>query len=399
LLPASLLSLDPTGPRTYAPRYLTGRDDVWIRHACDQYTDRLGFTVDELQVAWTQKVESLLIAEGATRQAVRGFKWLLDRHHETEVDSPVTPRELRKCVFESAARGLSLEAIAEAVSRHWCAVNIDDALYADRTQSQRVRGSRALNPIDLRYSYNLALVQGILLRSHNVRIAVSEHVRPVVRMAKLRGLIIAAVDDQAATILELSGPLALFRRTMMYGRALASFFPTLVSTPRFALTATAFVSNRIATVMVSHDDPLPRTHALPREFDSAVERALIRNLRRCSTHWQIVRESDVIRAGPHLFFPDFALQSGDLRIQVEIVGFYTADYLERKLCTLRAARTTHPFIVCIDESLNCGAISMPAEHVVLRYKKRVDAGVLLRAAEEIRQRTPPAPHVLRSTSL
>jgi predicted nuclease of restriction endonuclease-like RecB superfamily len=343
----------------------------------------LGLTVSELQAAWSQKVENTLIAEGAAKTAARGIKWLLDRHHETEVDSPVTPRALRTFVFESFAQGLSREAIADAASGRWGidAGALDAWLYADRANAQRVRAKKALNPIDLRYGYNLALVQGLLLRSHSVRIDLTEHVRPVVRMAKLRGLLVAVVDTKAGTCLEISGPLALFRRTAKYGHALASFFPTLVSTPQLSLTADAYVRDHLATITVSHDDPLPRTHALPRENDSTIERALVRDLRRLPTDWQLVRESEVIRAGPHLFFPDFALCRNDARVLVEIVGFYTADYLERKVQALRSARTRYPFIVCVDESLDCGEIAMSTEHGVLRFKKRVDAAALLRAAE------------------
>jgi hypothetical protein len=39
-------------------------------------------------------------------------------------------------------------------------------------------------------------------------------------------------------------------------------------------------------------------------------------------------------------------------------------------------------VVCIDDSLDCGSESIVSGEV-LRYRKRVDAGALLRAAERI----------------
>ena len=384
MLPAALLSLRSIGAETFAPRYLTSRDEVWVRRACGEYADRVGLSSASLAQSWDEVVEPALVAQGAQKTAVRGVKCLLDRAHDTVVDAAVNPQELRKFAFEAAASGMPRDAILAAAEARLKVLPgaFEEALYADRASAKRVCTSRALPGAgDLVRSYNLALVQGILQRSQSLRFALHEHVRPVVRLAKLRGLIVSILDGDAGH-LGISGPLSLFRRTSKYGHALATFFPTLVSIPRFTLVADCFFRERTVTVRVTHEDPLPRTHALPRECDSAVERALERDFRRLSTNWQLMRECDVVRAGKHMFFPDFTLNREGNRVLVEIVGFYTADYLQRKLRVLATAQTDLPFVVCIDESLDCGSVTMTTAHRVLRFRKRVDVRALLAAAED-----------------
>ena len=152
--------------------------------------------------------------------------------------------------------------------------------------------------------------------------------------------------------MDASGPLSLFRHTLKYGHALATFFPVLVSTPSFQLDARCTIKGDERRVVVRAGDPVPRTHAIPRDTDSAIARALVRDVRRMGT-WEIARETEVVRAGRRLFFPDFTLTRGAHRVLVEIVGYHTREYLECKTAALRAA-ADRKLIVCVEESLDCG---------------------------------------------
>ena len=99
----------------------------------------------------------------------------------------------------------------------------------------------------------------------------------------------------------------------------------------------------------------------------------------------IERETTALRAGRSVFFPDFRLVRGQDRVLVELVGFYTADYLENKLRKLQEARV-EGLIVCIDKTLACTDREVCAD-LVLRYSKRVDAEALLDAAERVALKT------------
>jgi predicted nuclease of restriction endonuclease-like RecB superfamily len=73
------------------------------------------------------------------------------------------------------------------------------------------------------------------------------------------------------------------------------------------------------------------------------------------------------------------LERGTDRVLVEIVGFWTPDYLERKLAQL-ATVTDAPMIVCLDETLACDS-SRIANADVLRFRRRLNPNALLEAAE------------------
>ncbi|HEX7600585.1 MAG TPA: DUF790 family protein, partial [Polyangiaceae bacterium] len=188
----------------------------------------------------------------------------------------------------------------------------------------------------------------------------------------------AELED--AIQVRVSGPLALFRRTVKYGRALARFFPCVVGSPGYTAIADCVQSGEVRRIEVRAGDPVRAPHRLPRETDSKIERALVRDLRRLDTPWRLVREDRVVRLdGGGLFFPDFSLVKGEDRVLVEVVGFYTADYLRRKTEALRA--TKEPCIVCVDGALDCGGEAFAGQ--VMRFEKRVDAAALVALAERM----------------
>lgn len=127
--------------------------------------------------------------------------------------------------------------------------------------------------------------------------------------------------------------------------------------------------------------PVHTTHKLPNDADSAVERKLMRDVKRAARGWIIKRETTALRAGTSVFFPDFMLVRGERQVLVEIVGYYTPEYLAAKLLKLRQAAIRN-FIVCIDESLACADEQLTADEV-LRYKRRVNATALLDAADRL----------------
>ncbi len=59
------------------------------------------------------------------------------------------------------------------------------------------------------------------------------------------------------------------------------------------------------------------------------------------------------------------------------MGFWTPDYVARKLALYRRARLSN-LILCIDEERNCAAADLPAGALVVRFRRRVDAAAVLR---------------------
>ena len=126
-------------------------------------------------------------------------------------------------------------------------------------------------------------------------------------------------------------------------------------------------------------DPVPPASE-PRRFDSKLEERFAREFLRAAPDWDLVREPEPIPAEGTLIFPDFALQhrrEPERRWLLEIVGFWTRDYLVEKLRRLRAAEIPN-LILCIDEDRNAGEGDVPRSAAVVPFRRRIYPAAVLR---------------------
>src|SRR5262249_33303169 len=136
------------------------------------------------------------------------------------------------------------------------ATTLEEALFSDLPGERRIAASEiALEPAELALRANLVVAQRLLFKATRVRLELEGNARTIVRHAKLRGLLGTVVPRRAPAdlasgsmsrdaLLELSGPLALFKRTILYGRALAELVPLLAWCDRFRLVADVIVEGR-----------------------------------------------------------------------------------------------------------------------------------------------------------
>ena len=390
LLPAKLLSYSARAG-AIVPHYLTARDEVWVREVLGELDAFAGKTAREVDVAF-EAVGGRACANGAAPRAVAGLRRVCSRIWGLRTEALIRPSLARRVVFELAAKTASrAEAIDDAArSLGVSSEALVASLFADRPNARRLVSPAVVpSSAEIVGLYNLALVQGLLLSATDVTVHARSHVRSVVRFAKLKGLLCTYDADAHGLRIHLSGPLSVLRHTTKYGIALAAFLPSVIATPGWSLEARCEHQGASRRLVASAADPIASTHALPRDVDSAVERCLLRDIRRLGSTWTMARETTAIRAGGRVFFPDFTLTREGHRVLVEIVGYYTPEYLASKLRTLREAGLTD-IVVCVDETLACDSKDVVAPEV-LRYRKRVDAKALLAAAERIAASLCPGP--------
>lgn len=360
------------------PRFLRHDDLPWLRALLDQVTAFAGRP-------WRALRERLRepLAGDPPAEALTMTTHVLERVCRGEVRAPLPPRATRAAVFALAARSAHarrddlLRAASQALGATVEAV--EASLLADLADEVPVAAPPPdLSPDGLALRTNLALVQGLLCRATRVEVRALGGARPVVRLAKLLGLICAARRDDDAVVLEVSGPLALFRHTRVYGRALGALVGPLGWCDRFALTAPCVLPEGTFALRLGPRDPVFRGEA-PRRFDSAVEEALARDLARLAPDWDVVREPEPVAAGETLIFPDLALVhrlDPRRRALIEVVGFWTPDYLQRKLALLRRAALTD-IILCVDARRGCGQGDLPPGARLVSYRRRVPAAAVV----------------------
>ncbi|HET9555163.1 MAG TPA: DUF790 family protein [Anaeromyxobacteraceae bacterium] len=382
MLPASLISCELRGGEAL-PRFLGTADRPWIRRLLEAWDAQAGRPVRELEARLQDPVA------GCVADQQRLMAHLVLRLARSRVGASVPPRVARAEVFGARARspGEDAEAVlAASAGRLGLAPEaLRQALFADLPGERLALPPPGdLDPGELALRANSLLAQAVLERALRVELEVAGNARAVVRQAALRGLICAVAPARAGVglgegvRLSVSGPFALFRRTLLYGRALGSLLPVLAWTRRFRLTAHAELRGRVYAVTLATGDPIFPS-AEPRRFDSQVEERFARDFGRAAPAWELVREPAPVEAGGHLVFPDFAVHRRDepgRRWLVEIVGFWTPEYLATKLARLREARIEN-LVLCIDEARNVGEGDLPEGARVVRYRRRVEVGRVL----------------------
>lgn len=302
----------------------------------------------------------------------------------------VAPREARARVFaEAAAQPAAADAVLArcAATFSVTADELGASLFADLPGERRVRAPVPLpstNDVCLRT--NLAVAQAALMRASRIELEIVGLARPVVRLAKLQGLLCVVKEAAPAKspVLEISGPFSLFQHTLLYGRALAAVLPQLVWCARFELRATTRLWGRIAELSLDSGAPI-FPPAPPAPFDSRLEERLARDFARLAPDWDLLREPEPLRAEGTLIFPDFLAQHRihrERRVLIEIVGFWTADYLEHKLARLRSSGIEN-LVLCVDEERACGVAGLTEAWPVVRFRRRVDAAAVLREVERL----------------
>jgi predicted nuclease of restriction endonuclease-like RecB superfamily len=305
---------------------------------------------------------------------------------------PPRPAELRAQLFAAAAASEASPAVIldeTAGQRGLTPAALIEALFADLPGERPVRApDPPPTPAEAALRTNLAIAQAVLMRASRVELRVEGGVRPIVRLAKLRGLLCTITDSDLGEpprpVLEISGPFSLFRHTLLYGRALAELLPHLAWCARFELRAACALRGRLATVSVGSGDPIFPA-APPKLFDSRLEERFAADVARLAPDWDVIREPEPIRAGGTLIFPDFLLRHRihpERRVLVEIVGFWTPQYLATKLEKLRQAELP-ACILCVDQDRACAPGDLPAGMPVVPFRRRVDAAAVLRQVERL----------------
>jgi uncharacterized protein len=381
---ASRLSSSVEGQRLVL-HYLGPRDEPWLRALLDMCARFAGKTQLELRERLREPLPT-----HAPRSKLRLATQVIERLLPEAPRREPSPRELRFRVFSAAAQGQAsrehvLSSVAHDLRLEVAAV--EGALFADLASQRRIGPLPAdLSPSRLALLTNQALVLAFLKRAERVRIHAWGNTRALVRHARLLGLIciIKKTDDSRGVLLDISGPFALFRKTEVYGRSLSSLLPRAARCLHFELEADCILARgaQVSTLLVSPSDPIYPARELP-AHDSRVEARFSRDFGRLARDWDVVREPEPIDVSGAVVFPDFELvhrHHPTRRWLLEIVGFWTPEYLREKLAKLAAAKLER-LIVCIDESRRCSEADLPPHARVLRYKTRIDAARVLELIE------------------
>ena len=301
----------------------------------------------------------------------------------TSTISIIDPPRIRKAVFEeSSKRGFALtelerREIAGSVASKLHLSSQDvvlKAMWSDLDDNLILDHFDSIHPEALVGWYNLSLMQTLLFNCTKLDFYISGGLnwKRVLRSVKRLGLMYHLQQPQQQQenriICSLEGPLSLFKLTDRYGTLLAKLLPSIIfssdkkrgsSGGEWHLEAWIvrktmegrkiyefkISKNEIPELMTDPYPSFPPSSITEKEvagpssgynnyhnFDSAVEEKFAKRFEQAETGWRLTREPDpLVLSNGGAFIPDFILEKYDKKVYLEIVGFWTKEYLDRKL--------------------------------------------------------------------
>jgi predicted nuclease of restriction endonuclease-like RecB superfamily len=238
-------------------------------------------------------------------------------------------------------------------------------------------------PVELLSRYNIAQTQVALFDAVEVIVQMREDFKSIVRYAKLARLMHRIQRTSDGYRIALDGPASLLQNTSRYGVSMAKFLPGLLSCRGWSLSASIRKPKwgRLR-LLLDAECGLNSSVVAPSEFDSSVEEKFYERWKNADTlGWSIERETEILSQGQSVFFPDFVFRHQDGRVaMMEIIGFWTPEYLEHKRKSLSLFPKDNLFFA-IHQSIDSPSLQIE-ERRVLRYKTSISVETVLRTLRE-----------------
>ena len=319
---------------------------------------------------------------------VRGLASLVERDATFETRAPVDPERARRAAFEAGEavgvvtggeRQRALGRAAEHLDTSPDAV--EDSLYADLDDRQVLAAvDPRWDPDQLCTQYNLSLAQTALFDATEVRVRSSDP-RALVSAVKRLRLMYEIRDTDRGREVVVTGPDRLFRRTRRYGTRFARLLRSVATASEWSLEATIDDRGTERTLTLSDADvSVPGVEPVAEvSYDSGVEAEFATRFSSLDLDWALVREPEPLAAGARVAIPDFAFDwapgsdpsaGRSFRVYFEIMGFWTPEYVEKKLGQLADLKDVE-LLVAVDESLGVGEEIEARDHRAIPYSGTV----------------------------
>jgi hypothetical protein len=324
------------------------------------------FTIGKKKKEISAAIEKL--EDHSNFKLVRALSQLIERRCIFKVNSPISPFELRGYVFKKGyvtSKQERQKVLEEAALEFGLTLEeAESSLWADREEEQILFGFDPSLPLplpsekELLRQYNLSLTQTLLFGALEVNFTAGGNFRDIFRRIKYFGLMYD-VYEKEKLLVNLTGPASIFKKTTKYGTSFAKVIPAIFRAKTWELEAKIETEvggtkkRRVYDFFL--DDSKRELFWIDGEetesFDSAVEKDFAARIKSVMRDWKVRREPTILKAGRHVFIPDFSFERRGLKYYLEVVGFWTDEYLEKKIAKIKAAKA--PMTIAVAKALRC----------------------------------------------
>jgi hypothetical protein len=341
--------------------------------------------------------------KGYEYRFVRALALLLDRKGTFACNSKTNPIDLRRKVFQATEK-LGLPTTVEERRRIMDAAasemgltpeKFEEYLYADLDDELILEKFTPPTAVELLEQYNLSLSQTLLFDSTELSFTASGNWQNLFYFVKKLGLIYEVYRDSGLWV-KIDGPASLFKLTKRYGVSIAKLLPIIIANPEWTVNAKILwkYTNEICNFKIEsqkHGSLLKKPNLQPVTYDSAAEESFANLFQAVKSGWTLKREPEPVPAGNQVIIPDFSLERAGVKIYVEIVGFWTEEYMLRKAEKLKQVEAK--MLLLVDEALACEklvALEKRPQLNFIYYHDKMPLASILRylktAFEEVKDR-------------
>lgn len=336
-----------------------------------------------------------LESRGYKYRFVRALGLLLDRRGTFVCNSKVEPAKLRKNIFQATEKfGLPItltkrQRMLETSASEMALTleEVEEYLYADLDDELILEKFDPPSALELLQQYNLSLTQTLLFDSTELSFTVSGNWQTLFYSVKKLGLIYEAHNDNGFWV-KIDGPASLFKLTKRYGVSIAKLLPIVVANHEWTVSAKILwkYTNEICDLKIEsrkHSSLLRKPNLTTVTYDSAVEESFASQFQAVKSGWTLKREPEPVLAGNHVIVPDFSLERAGLKVYLEIVGFWTEEYLLRK--TEKLKQVDVRMLLLVDEALACEkltALEKRPQLYFIYYHDKIPLASILRYLEK-----------------
>jgi len=329
--------------------------------------------------------------QGYEYRFVRALALLLDRKGTFLCNCKINPSDLRKKIFQatekhglpttSEKRQLILEFVASetALTTQY----IEEQLYADLDSELILTKFDAPSALDLLQQYNLSLSQTLLFDCTELSFKAAGNWQRLFYSVKKLGLIYEVFREDDFCV-KIDGSTSLFKLTKRYGLNIAKLLPTITANQEWTVNAKILwkYTNEICDFKMDstkHSSLLRKPNLQQVTYDSSAEESFASQFRAVKSGWTLKREPEPVLAGNQVIIPDFSLERAGLKVYLEIVGFWTEEYLLRKAAKLKQVEVE--MILVVNEALACEKLAVlekrPQLHFIY-YRDKISLAPILR---------------------
>ncbi len=387
MLPSNLLSVWKRKGEIL-PRYAksSSSNDEAVNFLIEAYKSHIGEK---------KKVLKSLVAEledkGYEYRFVRALSLLLDRKSTFICHSKVDPVDLRRKIFQateqfglpttSENRRKILQIVASKMTLE--VEDVEEDFYSDLDGELVLEKFVAPSASELLGEYNLGLTQTLLFDATELSFTASGNWQDLFHAIKKFGLIYEVYQDNGLWV-KIDGPGSLFKLTRRYGVGIAKLLPIIVANSEWTVRAKVLwrFTNEICTLKLDnqkHSSLLKKQRLPTLTYDSSIEEDFASKFQALTTGWALKREPEPVTAGKHVIIPDFSLEKAGIKIYLEIVGFWTEDYLLRKIEKLKQVEVK--MLLLVNEALACeklSALEKRPQLDLIYYRDKISLAPILR---------------------